>query len=213
MLPRIFVLLLLVLNATVALWWIFRAPPAPPRLPATEQGVAGLSLLREVNSGSAPKLADVPDSAALECLDIGPFPGRAEMDRAFQALTPLATRIQFREEVQRNQRGWWVYLPAPDSREAALAVARDLSAQGLRDYYVVTAGSNENTVSLGLFRDRDNAEKRRAEVRDAGYAAEITPRIDERPEFWISLEVPMGGAWRQRLNGYAGVDARPLACQ
>lgn len=213
MLPRILILVLLVLNATVALWWWLRPPPSPPRLPATEQGVPGLSLLREINSGAAPRLADLPDTGPLQCLDIGPFPGRAEMDRAFKALTPLATRIQFREEVQRNQRGWWVYLPAPDSREAALAVARDLSAQGLRDYYVVTAGSNENTVSLGLFRERGNAEKRRAEVRDAGYAAEITPRIDERPEFWISLEVPAGNAWRQHLKGYSGVDARPLACQ
>ncbi|MCB1560583.1 MAG: SPOR domain-containing protein [Xanthomonadales bacterium] len=213
MLPRILVLLLLVLNATVALWWAFRAPPAPPRLPATDPGVPGLSLLREVNSGAAPRLAEVPDAATLECLEIGPFPGRPEMERAFNALTPLATRIQFREDVQRHQRGWWVYLPAPDSREAALAVARDLSAHGLRDYYVVTAGSNENTVSLGLFRERDNAEKRRAEVREAGYAAEIAPRIDERPEFWISLEVPAGDAWRSSLQGYSGVDARPLACQ
>ena len=213
MLPRILVLLLLVLNATVALWWWLRPPPAPPRLPTTEQGVPGLSLLREVNSGAAPKLAEVPDTAGLECLDVGPFPSRSELDRAFKALTPLATRIQFREDVTRNQRGWWVYLPAPDSREAALAVARDLSAQGLRDYYVVTAGSNENTVSLGLFRERDNAEKRRAEVRDAGYAAEITPRIDERPEFWITLEVSVGGAWRRQLNGYSGVDAKPLPCQ
>ena len=213
MLPRILVLLLLVLNATVALWWIFRAPPTPPRLPATEQGVPGLSLLREVNSGAAPRLPEMPDAASLECLDIGPFPSRAEMERAFQALTPLATRIQFREDVQRNQRGWWVYLPAPDSREAALAVARDLSAQGLRDYYVVTAGSNENTVSLGLFRERANAETRRAEVREAGYAAEITPRIDERPEFWISVEVPVGDTWRSSLKGYSGVDARPLVCR
>ena len=49
-----------------------------------------------------------------------------------------------------------------------LATARSLAAQGVRDYYVVTAGPGENTVSLGLFREQRNAEARLAEVRALG---------------------------------------------
>src|SRR5690606_13345241 len=135
-----------------------------PLPPATESGVPPLRLLSELEGASSAELAAAPEPASAtdeRCLEVGPFLTRTDLRRAFNALVPVALRIQFRETEVQSDRGWWVFLPAPESREQALATAPELSARGLRDYYVVTAGANANTVSLGQFRELANAESRR----------------------------------------------------
>lgn len=216
MIPRVFVLLLLVTNVAVGLWWWLRTPPEVPLPPATEPGVPVLRLLSEVDSHRLDTLAADPGAPAVEgaqCLEIGPFPSRADLRRAFTALTPAVSRLQYREARTRDESGYWVFLPATASRQEALAAARELAARGLRDYYVVTAGENENTVSLGLFRQRGNAEQRVAEVRAMGYQAQMAPRVEEGSEYYIAFAVTPESDWRARLGGYADVPTRPIACE
>jgi hypothetical protein len=109
------------------------------------------------------------------------------MRGALNALTPYVSRIQYREAHATETRGYWVYLPATSSREQALAIARQLSAKGVRDYYVVTAGDQQNTISLGLFRDRGNAEKRRNEVAALGFVPDLVTRTEELPVYWLDF--------------------------
>jgi hypothetical protein len=102
-------------------------------------------------------------------------------------LTPLTKRIRTRETRATQTRGYWVFLPAMASREEALGVARQLSGKGVRDYYVVTAGDQQNTVSLGLFRDQGNAERRRAEIAALGLAPKVNARTEELPVYWLDF--------------------------
>lgn len=221
MFARALFVLLLLMNLGVAAWWLLRTPPPAPQLPAIESGVPPLRLLSEVEQADpdapVPELAQPrptdSDLAHLRCLQIGPFLTQADLRRAVAALTPNAERIQFRETRVLANRGFWVFLPAQASREAALAAARELSSKGLRDYYVVTAGERENTISLGLFRDLSNAEQRRDQVRAAGLEPELQPRTDEIPNYWIDLAVQPDVDWRLRLGGYVGVGAREVACE
>ena len=222
MLARALLLSLLLMNLGVAAWWGLRTPPPEVRPPATDAGVPALRLLSETEAPDTglvsadaeavgqPAPAGAP---AQQCLQIGPFLTQADLRRAMGALTPAVARIQFRENRVLTNRGFWVFLPAQGTREAALAAARELAAQGLRDYYVVTAGDQENTISLGLFRDRANAEARQREVQGLGFAPELQERTEEIPNYWIELAAAPGLDWRARLGGYAGVDARPLPCE
>jgi len=215
MFVRALVLLLLVSNLAVGLWWWLRPLPQQVLPPATESGVPPLRLLSEIEGGSSAELAAAPEPSSASgetCLEVGPFLTRTDLRRAFNALVPLALRIQFRETQVQSDRGWWVFLPAPESREQALATARELSARGLRDYYVVTAGENANTISLGLFREFANAEQRREAVRAQGFAADLAPRVEPVTQYWIGLAIPPGADWRARLGGYTGVEARDIAC-
>src|SRR5690606_38906230 len=91
--------------------------------------------------------------ASVECLSLGPFATPAEMRAAMGALAPHVARIEFREVAGNDSRGWRVYLPAAGDRAEALAAGRALAEKGVNDYYVVTGGSDVNTVSLGAFRD------------------------------------------------------------
>lgn len=221
MFARALFVLLLLMNLGVAAWWMLRTPPPAPALPASEPDVPALRLLSELERADpdtpVPELAEPrsteADLASLRCLQIGPFLTQADLRRAINALTPNAERIQFRETRVLANRGFWVFLPAQASREAALAAARELSSKGLRDYYVVTAGERENTISLGLFRDIANAEQRRDQVRAAGLEPELQPRTDEIPNYWIDLAVQPDVDWRLRLGGYVGVGTQDVACE
>ena len=220
MLARALFLSLLLMNLGVAAWWLLRPAPTLESAPATDEGVAPLRLLSEVDAeggvADAPELAGPAEPAGGDptqrCLRLGPFLTQADLRRAVNALTPAVERIQFSETRALTNRGFWVYLPAEGTREAALATARKLSAQGLRDYYVVTAGDRENTISLGLYRDLPNAEARRNEVQALGFVPQLSERQDETPNYWIELAAPKDLDWRAQLGGYAGVDEASIDC-
>jgi len=135
------------------------------------------------------------------------------MREALNALTSAVTRIQYREAHATETRGYWVYLPALASREQALAAARQLSSKGVRDYYVVTAGDQQNTISLGLFRDKGNAEKRRNEVAALGFAPELVTRTEELPVYWLDFATdpqhPFN--WRTRVV-QSDLHEEPVTC-
>src|SRR5690606_12658482 len=151
MILRGLVVLLACMNLGVALWWWLHAPPSPPAAPPLPSGVASLVLLGEVEAPPSSDLVElasvpVPLPATPACLSIGPFETPAQLRTAMSALTPLVARIQYRELQATSLRGYRVFLPAAATREQALASARELAARGVRDYYVVTAGEQENTV-------------------------------------------------------------------
>jgi hypothetical protein len=218
MLPRVLVILLLVMNIGVAAWWFLRPEHEPRRFAPTEPAVAGLELLAESEArGSVAEMAEAPQpiqpTADAVCQRIGPFLTQADLRRVIGALTPVVQRIQFRETRALARRGYWVYMPAQATRDAALATARELAARGLRDYYVVTAGDRENTISLGLFRELDNARKRQADVQGMGFSAELGERTEEIPQYWVDIAADPRFDWRAQLGGYAGVESSRIECE
>jgi len=221
MLARMLFLLLLALNIGVGCWLYFAPHPAAQAFVATDPGVAKLVLLSErehAGEASAAELASAPESAADlrndSCASIGPFQTQADMRAALNALTPLVARIQYREAHATETRGYWVYLPAQPSREQALAQARALSSKGVRDYYVVTAGDQQNTISLGLFRDQGNAEKRRIEIAALGFSPDMIARTEELPVYWIDYAQDTRNPvnWRARVTQQADLRQQTVTC-
>jgi len=190
---RVLFMLLLALNIGGASWLLFANRPQSEEAPATDPGVPRLELLAERDNaeGDHAELASAPESPADllndQCRRYGPFQTQADTRAAMNALTPLTKRIRMREEHATQTRGYWVYLPAMPSREQALATARTLSAKGVRDYYVVTAGDQQNTISLGLFRDQGNAERRRAEIAGLGLNPKVNARTEDLPVYWLDF--------------------------
>lgn len=220
MFARVLFLLLLAANLGFGVWLMLAPPVAVAQLPPTDAGVAPLVLLNET-SDAVVDAAEVttpplPISAIkdLRCTTLGPFPTQSDLRRAMTVLTPLTERIQFRESRTLRSRGWWVYLPAFVSRETALAAARELSSKGIRDYYVVTAGDQENTISLGLFRDGENAVRRRDEVKALGLDVQLNERTEDTPEYWLDYAVvpSRGFDWRDRVPDRLELTARDLPC-
>ncbi len=213
---RLLLFVLLAANIAVGGWVIFgqHAPPPPP---TTDPGVPELQLLSaappvSVQSVQAARTAQTI-AASGQCDRIGPFDTRSGMQQAFDALLPHVPHIQFQQTQVTKSTGWWVYLPAFPTQEQALATARALAAAGVRDYYVITSGDQQNTVSLGLFHDPDNARHRYDRIVQLGYRPRLTQREETLPEYWVDIALPAAADfdWREWV-GAPDVDAQPVNC-
>lgn len=223
MFVRVLFLLLLALDIGAACWLYFAPRAAVAPLPVADPGVAKLVLLSESDQSgaNAQGAAVAPNSAKREidrtdesCLTIGAFTTQTDVRAAMKALTPFVSRIQFRETRVTEVRGYWVFLPAPANRERALDLARQLSSKGISDYYIVTAGAQPNAISLGLFREQGNAEKRRNEIRSLGFKPEMTQRSDEVPVYWIDTAQARNAPleWRDHVAPLSELHAQPIDC-
>jgi len=219
MFVRLLFLLLVALNLGAGAWLLFGRTPEPPLPPVTDPGVPELRLLSEVrhaalpdNAPSAVAAAGAPARDA--CGTLGPFMTTVDMRTAMQALSPHVARIQYREEQVSRSHGYWVYVPAASSREAALDEARRLAAKGIHDYYVVTAGDSQNTISLGLFNDQSNAQKRLAQLQALGFATKVEERVDTEAAYWVDYTLPAGGTfeWQAWLPGRSDLKSKPIDC-
>jgi hypothetical protein len=214
---RLLLSLLICINLALASWALWRPDTGAP-VRAEPQGAPGLTLLSEVEQlPGPPGYAEQPDAAmplaaTPLCLQLGPFQTPADLRRAAGVLQPHVGRVQPREARATQLRGYRVYLPALPGRDEALSAARELAARGMRDYYVVTAGAEENTVSLGMFRELRNAEARREEVRALGFEPRLDPRTEDVSQWFLDIAIAEGQDWREMLGGYSGVEARSIAC-
>lgn len=215
---RLLFVLLTALNIAVGAWLLLGQPYARGGTPS-DPGVAELRLLSEMPvpgpaaTAAIPAAVTPPRNLSYSCLALGPFATPQDLRNARQALSAQATRMRSRQEQASQTSGWWVYLPAAGSRTQALAVARQLAARGIDDYFVVSSGDQPNTISLGLFKDPANARKRRDEVVAAGFPARMTERSESVPEYWLDLMVADGGSfdWRSRVRA-AGIGSHGTGC-
>ncbi len=206
------------MNLGAFAWWTLHADARPAPIATTHPNVPPLVLLSESEiahqPGSSDELDAAPDptSATPRCQTIGPLATPADLRRAMNTLSPLVGRIQYHQARGSVLHGYRVFVPALASRDAALEAARQLAAKGISDYYVVTSGAQENTISLGLFHDLVNAEKRRDEVRALSFDARLEPRLDDAQQYWIDAAIARDFDWHQHLSGYAGLTAKDIAC-
>jgi hypothetical protein len=151
--------------------------------------------------------------APQQCYSIGPFAAFDDVRRISALIESSLQRQQVREVRSSETRGYRVYLPAFPTRQDAMDAARRLQEKGLRDYYVVTAGEQENTVSLGLFRDLANAESRREQVRGFGFEPRLEPRLQELTRWWLDIAVAADDdTWRAQATRYPGTRVENIAC-
>lgn len=164
-------------------------------------------------SSSAPFVQPDANALSYACMALGPFATQEDLRIARSALGSQVRRMRARQEQTTQMRGWWVHLPPSANHAAALAQARQLSARNIHDFFVISAGDNQNTVSLGLFKDPANAHKRRDEIVAAGFPAQLSERTEMVPEYWLDL-IPLDSRhfdWRSRIHDPA-IGSHSAAC-
>lgn len=217
---RIVFVILLALNLGALAWALTRPETAVQRLAEVDPGVAPLVLLAERDRAAMQSAAALASETALppqtpaRCESLGPFGDRDGAQSAITELKQLTERIQVRTTTVRVVRGYWVHVPAQTTRADALATARQLAAAGVRDYYVVTAGEQENSIALGLFRDQENAQKRQKQVAGLGFQARVIERADDREQFWIDYQYRGSQApdWKALVGSANRLSASQIEC-
>ncbi len=220
MLLRVLVVLLACMNLGVGLWWALHVDPAPAPLARTDPGVGSLVLLSEsprppVDASAELSTDPEPLAAGSACLSIGPFNDAGAVRKAMNTLLPRAERIQFREVAATVLKGYRVYLPPAASHADALQISRTLAARGITDYYVVTAGGEENSIALGSFKELANATARRDAITALGFTPSVEPRMEPAAQWWIDLAAAPGFDWKAGLAGLGvdGMTAQAAPCR
>ncbi len=188
---RLTFLILLTFNLAIGAWLLL-GPSTRTELAATDPGVPELHLLSGAHRLAA---ATHPASehgvgSGHQCMTLGPLDTRAQAGQIMQALRSKVPAIQFHTQQAQVSRGWWVYLPPMKRRKQALEVARSLASKGVHDYYVISAGERENTISLGLFNDPNNARRRLAAMIAMGFHPQLTQRIEQVEQYYVDFVIP-----------------------
>ncbi len=217
---RGFFFILILLNMGLGTAQFLVRGPQLEKLPDIDPTINRLVLLSEqekaqgISGANAVVNAEGLDTDQLVCFSLGPFPSKADVRKVVGALAKDVERVRQREEKATQNRGYWVYLSAVETRERALEIARELSALAVRDYYVVTAGDRENTVSLGLFRQRDNAIRRRANIQALGFDAQLTIRQEKLPVYYLDYARALGSQpeWENAIAGIEDAARESITC-
>ncbi len=193
-------------------------PAAKPVEPAPEPGPAA-----ESADGPAPEAETGParaivatgsepvsdDALSGECVRAGSFKDRRSATEAASWMqNEGAEIIDIVHENRRDGSRHWVHLAPAASRDAARRTVRELRGKGVRDVAILRRDSRRNVVSLGVYGNKGNANRRVAQIEKLGYEVEITASGKTSGEYVVRARVgtarpAFDGAWKARFAGYS----------
>ena len=153
-------------------------PPPPSRAPAVSVPSA---------SGDLPARAEAAAATAGRCTSVGPF---RELSQAASAAATL--RAAGHQPVQRVAEGdlwigYWVYIAALPTEQAANEILAKVRDQGITDSYVIPNSDSGNLVSLGVFSEISGVSRRRDQVRALGLEPQVVDRTRRATVYWVDV--------------------------
>ena len=173
------------------------AEPAPP--------IARLALLSEVKAPPGPG-----------CISVGPFAERTVAEQASGWLRGAHHLSRERSAEIDGPATYWVALITKTLQEAT-RVSMRLKAAGVSDVEVTPPGPNQTdaTVSLGVYSERERAERRVSDLRALGVNAPITEQRHKVTQWWLDVPQRAGdppldsGALHKAVPAAAGTAIVP----
>lgn len=213
---KVLALLLLLANAFTAVWVMSQSfvPPSasgaePVRLPP-----AGVDRLRQVSEAELLRRIQWSRTAAggapeqRQCYRLVAAQQSAAWSRFSQRLQRAGGDVVFNEpQTIEAVLGHWVLLPPQGSASAAAQAVARLRSAGIEDFYRVRDGADQHAVSLGLYANPDNAQRRQDALRELGFEAQRRVRSEQRPGMRYIVSIPANTALPDVENlDYATVD-------
>lgn len=192
---RTLALLLILLNVCFLFWaqYIDVSEPQVATIEAPAETTARRLQLASERTKST--LVEHNDTALLSCISIGPFPQMNDVNAVQKQLQHAGFTTTLRTENGDIFAGYWVSLPAYKSRVEAEAALAKLHTSGVGDAYLMADDTppNANVISLGLFSEQTNAQRRRDEVAKLGFEPTIQPRTRPGDLGWLDVQLQEPG--------------------
>jgi hypothetical protein len=193
-------LALVLANLLVGAWQLWIVPgEVPATALASPSKEAELALVTadppatrgERPAGLAETLPPGPAATGGQCFRIGPLAEGGAADAVRKRLQREGISVSQSSEDGQIWVGHWVQIPNAGNRQQAEAAVSKLDAGGLPDAYVLdVAGSI--SISLGVFRDRQRADKVVADAQRLGFQPVVTDRHRPGVQYWLLANVPAG---------------------
>lgn len=181
-------LALVLANLLFLAWhtWIDPSQPAPPATGSGDLAVFGAG----ADSESAPAGSPL-DPAAGACLRMGPLPGSAASQQARELLAARGIEAAPVAVDTQQWLGHWVQIDGFASVADAAAAHQRLIDAGLADAYLMQDGL-EPLISLGVFRERERADRLAETARSLGFDVRINDRYRPAVEQWLLIRARPG---------------------
>lgn len=204
---RTFLFALILVNLAVFAWSRWLAPTSSPVPKTAMAGVPRIQLASEARAeaaaggtvSGAQEMSAAPDPSGLEsvaavgnaeapagCLSIGPFTTPAEAGRAGGAFEASGYSTRQRVEDARVTEGYWVSLPRQPTAADETRVLSRLARAAITDASVMSDAEGRR-ISVGLFSERERADRRAAAVQRLGFDPDITERVRAGASYWVDL--------------------------
>jgi hypothetical protein len=175
----------------------------------------GVALRARKNERTEPSL--VAAKPRPRCVSIGPFAAPELADKAVLRLTAEKQVATRRSEERKLEGSYWVHLAPFAGRKQAEQRLKELERLGIRDVLIMPDADGNPAISLGLFTQADNAQKRLQELAEKGVPAQQEIRYRTESLVWFDLRLPEpADAALEGLRaidwGAPGVEVRDAAC-
>jgi SPOR domain len=158
-------------------------------------------------------------AAGARCVSIGPFGDIGSSARAAAVLKDKGFDPQQRAVAGETSDGFWVYVGGLTSEIQVEHVRQDLVFNGIKDAQAMAdSGAPDRRVSVGLFSERDRADKRAKQVRNLGLKAEVAERRLPVSMYWVDVtppsensSVPIDDLLAEGVGSKVGVQACPAS--
>jgi hypothetical protein len=237
----LFVLMLLV-NAGIAVWKVNFGAPAPGRPVTTSEDVLPgyvnrLLLLGELDEERLrERTADVDDVEELQtdvgaaaadgitmvsvvedrslCFSVGPLSDAEDIERVGGWLTSLGGVSDLRESERREVSRFWVFLQPFASRAEALEQVGDMVASSVEDIYVIPRGDMANAISLGLYSHKSSLDRRLVELKAKGFEAQVEQRYESKRASWYDAQFATEFVYPTEafVEAFPGMEALKTRC-
>ncbi len=192
---RVALVILLFANVAFFAWgtWIDTPPRATPSPVA--KGARPLVLASEANqkpdgaAGAAAGSAEgVTGAAAVRCVSVGPFDSQESADGAFAQLRDRGYAPRARSEEGERWDGYWVYVANLKSDLEEARVMRTLMQAALSDARIMPMSPEGRRISVGIFSERDRAERRARAIQRLGLEPQIGARKVPGTVYWMDVD-------------------------
>jgi len=151
------------------------------------------------------------------CVIIGPFVSAELADKAQARLTEEKLVAARRSEERKLESSYWVHLAPFANRKQAERRLKEVERLGIRDVLIMPDAEGKPAISLGLFMQADNAQKRLQELAQKGVKAQQEIRNRTESLSWFDLRLPEpADAALERLRaidwGVPGVEVHDEPC-
>ncbi|HZD54234.1 MAG TPA: SPOR domain-containing protein [Woeseiaceae bacterium] len=192
---RNLLLLLLLANILYFIWETTTEEPPEEGVEIIDASGIGppLPLVNNHRQAALASVGEAAESGSLlvnlssACVSIGPFANSAEAERVLADYRNEGMRGKVRSTQGQLFVGHWVQITDVPSRDVGNEMLKRLVAAGLNDAYLISTEEEGLKISLGLFDDRERAERVELQAESLDLPAVITPRTRDAIVFFVDL--------------------------
>lgn len=198
---KVFFSLLIIANiAFVLVQWLLpyeQLVPNNKKIPVAEQ----LRLLDEPLESEMIAEAEVSEAVQEEevmvaeetidnrlCYTIGPFKDKTRALEVSARYSNNDVKTELKSSQEKEYLGVMVYISGHKNRQAAVNTAAALAKKGFNDSLIINETGKPNTLSLGVFGLKKNADRLIAKLKKLKYPVKSEPRYRERTIYWVYNE-------------------------